>query len=169
MDRDAHANRSPSVHRHLRRQWRKQRANRSSTRAHIIPVKAQREHPQALISRRTTEDAREPGRVLVREAENADASEGRRDVLGEPLPDENRDQGTPEEADALLLEEEFLTSVQDVEELDGGDDVRVDGEGWPDEEHAHHAREAITDELKRLSARCKKQSEGADALANQSV
>ena len=61
----------------------------------------------------------------------------RGDIFGNPLINEDADANNPEETQALLLHERILATVQGVEELDGGNDVRVHSESWVHQKDSH--------------------------------
>lgn len=81
------------------------------------------------------------------EAEDTNPRQSRRNVLREPLPNEDRHKNGPEESYAFLLEEQTLPTMHGVEELDRWDDVRIDGPGGVHKVLARKARKPITDEL----------------------
>ena len=94
----------PDVLRDLGSERREESAERSAARADVVlrggggsgqcaldtsrageswtyPVEAEREHAEALVTVRAAEDARDPCRVALGEAEDRDTREGRRDEL----------------------------------------------------------------------------------------
>lgn len=114
----------------------------------IVPVQANREEPEPFVTRRATENTCEPRTLAISEAENADPSESRRNVLGEPLPDKYADEHAPEELDALFLQEDTLAAVHGIEELDGGDRLRVDSPGGVHQELPSHSGQAVSNQLR---------------------
>lgn len=72
----------------------------------------------------------------------------RSNILREPLPHEDGNQSSPEETHTLLLQERMLTTVQCVEELDCGNELRVNCKGGIDEEDAHDPCQAIPKQLR---------------------
>lgn len=69
------------VLRDLGAERREKSAERSSTRAGVVPVEAKREHSESLVSVGTSEDASEPRGVAPSEAEDRDTGESRGDEL----------------------------------------------------------------------------------------
>ena len=72
-------------------------------------------------------------RWLATRADEGARQDARGDVLREPFPYEDTDENGPEEDATLLLEEDALSTVHGVEELDLGHEEGVDGPGGVDE------------------------------------
>ena len=73
----------------------------------------------------------------------------RSDVFGEPFPNEDTDEDTPEEDAALLLKEDAFAAVHRVEELDLWHDERVDSPSGVHEVAPSEASKAISKQLGR--------------------
>ena len=126
-----HAEDRSGVEGQLCRKRGEERTHGASTGSDVVPVKAKREHSQALVTSSTTEDARKPGALLIGKAENADTSQSavkkfsesslykwidvRGNVLREPLPNKDTNEHRPEELDAFLLHEDLLATMESVE------------------------------------------------------
>lgn len=67
--------------RDLGAEGREKGTERTSSRASVVPVEAEREHSKSLISVGTAEDAGEPGRIASSEAEDGNTGESRGDEL----------------------------------------------------------------------------------------
>jgi len=152
------------VERELGRKGGEESTHGTSTGSNIVPIKAEGEHSQTLVTSSTTKDACKPRALLVGEAEDTDTSQSttkifsgascrdwtdlRGNVLREPLPNEDTDKHRPEELDALLLQEDLFTAMEGVEQLDNGQQVREDDVGRVDEERSHNAAQTVADELR---------------------
>ena len=71
----SHADRAAGVQRELGRQRGEEGADRAASGADVRPVEAQREEAETFVAGRTTEDAREPGALLVGKTEDGDTGE----------------------------------------------------------------------------------------------
>ena len=71
----------------------------------------------------------------------------RRNVLGEPFPYEDSDEGAPEDKDTLLLQELALVAVHGIEELDLRHEEGVHGPCRVDEVVASETDKTVADEL----------------------
>lgn len=57
--------------------------------------------------------------------------------LREPFPHKDGDEDKPEKLDALLLEEDLLSAVKCIEQLDGGEQIREHDVRGVHQERAH--------------------------------
>ena len=74
-EKHSHADRAAGVQRKLGRQRGEEGTDGASAGADVCPVEAQREEAETFVTGRTTEDASEPGALLVGKTENRDTGE----------------------------------------------------------------------------------------------
>ena len=73
---DVHANHDTEVLRQLSGDGSEQSTHGATTGADVVPVEGNSEHAKTLVTRGTTEDTGEPGRVALGKTEDADTGEG---------------------------------------------------------------------------------------------
>ena len=76
----------------------------------------------------------------------------RRNILGEPFPYEDSDEGAPEDKDTLLLQELALVAVHGIEELDLRHEEGIHCPCRVDEVVASETDKTVADELGRDKA-----------------
>jgi len=100
-----------------------------------------------LITSGTTEDPCEPWALLVGKTEDTDTSEGWCNIFREPFPYKDSDEHRPEELDTFLLQENLLSTVEGIKELDSGEQIREDDVGRINEEGSHETANTVAHEL----------------------